>query len=71
MADRAWAITSQRLGVFLWTINRTRSEAIRALFSGIGQEFENDAALLRAWRRHRYKWPDRRACRIRIKVVED
>lgn len=71
MAEAAWAITSDRQGAFLWTIKRTRSEAIRAFFSGLGDKFETDADLMRAWRRNRYRWPDRRARRIRIEVIKE
>ncbi len=71
MADKVWAITSEWQGVFLWTIKRTRSEAIRAFFYGIGDRFETDADLLRAWRRQKYRWPDRRARRITIEVIRE
>ena len=71
MADRAWAVTSDMWGPFLWSIQEFRSEAIRAFFKGTGREFETDADLMRAWRRYKYKWPDRRTRRIRIEVIED
>ncbi len=66
MTDMAWAIISEHQVVFLWTIKRTRTEAIRAFFRGVGEKFETDADLLRAWRRRKHT-----AQRVRIEVMED